>query len=129
VNPRTIKSTAELLDAIRSRKDELDISNATAEGIIGLPSGYLSKVIALKPIKGLSPAMFRDLLDGLALGIVAIVIDENLEQAELMRPRWVRRRRPPTRGFGALLACSSLLLSMIARGQPNVERPINLRAC
>lgn len=98
VQPRIVKSPSELLAAFRDRRDELDVSHACLEGVIGLPSGYLSKLIALKPIKGLSPVALRDILDGLAMGIAAVVLVEDLEQAERMRHRWAKRKRPPTRG-------------------------------
>jgi hypothetical protein len=97
--PRLVRSIPDLLATLRSRRDELDISHANIEALVGLPDRYLSKVISAKPIKGLSPAALRDILEGLALGIVAIVLDEDPEQAERMRPRWVKRQRPPTRGF------------------------------
>ena len=93
---KLIRSKPELLAAIRARRDELDISHANIEELVGLPDRYLSKLISARPIKGLSAATLRNILDGLALGIVAVVIDENPEQAKRMRPRWVKRKRPPT---------------------------------
>jgi hypothetical protein len=97
--PRLIRSPDELRAAIRARRDELDLAHAPLEQVLGWSSGYLSKVIAAKPIKGLSAQALRDILDGLALGIVAVVLDEDPEQAERMRHRWVKRKRPPTRGL------------------------------
>ena len=94
--PRLIKSEEELRAAFRARRDELNVNHASLEVLIGLPDRYLSKVIAAKPIKGISPQTFRDILDGMALGIVAIVIDEDQAQAAKLEPRWVRRRRMPT---------------------------------
>ena len=94
--PRLIKSEEELRAAFRARRDELNVTHASLEVLIGLPDRYLSKVIAAKPIKGISPQTFRDILDGMALGIVAIVIDEDQAQAAKLEPRWVRRRRMPT---------------------------------
>jgi hypothetical protein len=96
MGPRVVRSREELLAVLRDRRDELDLAHAPLEQLLGWSSGYLSKVIAAKPIKGLSAQGFRDILDGLALGIVAIVIDEDPEQAERMKPRWTRRKRPPT---------------------------------
>jgi hypothetical protein len=104
VKQRIVRSRAELLAVLRDRRDELDVSHACLEGVIGLPAGYLSKVIAAKPIKGLSAQTFRDILDGLAMGVAAVVLVEDLEQAERMRPRWTKRKRPPTRGIRCVAA-------------------------
>jgi hypothetical protein len=93
---RLVRSVPEVLAAIRARQNELDITNANIEALVGLPDRYLSKLISARPIKGLSAATLRNILDGLALGIVAVVIDEDPEQAKRMRPRWVKRKRPPT---------------------------------
>jgi hypothetical protein len=93
---RLVRSVPEVLAAFRARQNELDITNASIESLVGMPDRYLCKVVSARPIKALSPAMFRNLLDGLALGIVAIVIDVDPEQAKRMGPRWSKRKRPPT---------------------------------
>jgi hypothetical protein len=93
---RKARSVAQVLRIFRERQDELDISNASLEELIGVTTGYYSKVTAARPVKSLSAAMFQNILDGLALGIVAIVIEEDAELTRRMRRRWTKRKRPPT---------------------------------
>lgn len=61
-----------------------------------MPAGYCSKVTSAQPIRGLSAQMFEAILDGLAVGIVAIALVEDHEQAAKMQHRWTKRRRRPS---------------------------------
>jgi hypothetical protein len=89
----TIKSRDELLQVIRARRDALNISHETIDGLTGLPDGYSSKLLAPTPIKNLGPMSLGALLSALALGIVTVTIDEDPEQAAKMVNRWKPRRR------------------------------------
>ncbi|WP_316196856.1 hypothetical protein [Bradyrhizobium sp. SZCCHNS3053] len=95
---RVVKSLDELRAALRARRDELNVSNATLEELVGCADRYLTKVTAARPVKALSPQMLQDLLAALGLGVAAVVLVEDPEQAKRMRQRWTPRRRPPTRG-------------------------------
>jgi hypothetical protein len=81
----------ELLAALRQRKTELQISNATIESISGLPDGYISKVLALKPIKNIGPLALEGILG--ALGMV-LVAQPDPEMKPQISGRWTKRKRP-----------------------------------
>jgi hypothetical protein len=81
----------ELLQALRDRRDELDISHETLDQISGLQSGYVSKPLAPKPIKNLGPVSLGPLLG--ALG-VAITVVPDKEAIAAVKHRWQKRKRP-----------------------------------
>jgi hypothetical protein len=81
----------ELLQALRDRRDELDISHETLDQISGLQSGYVSKLLAPKPIKNLGPVSLGPLLG--ALG-VAITVVPDKEAIAAVKHRWQKRKRP-----------------------------------
>lgn len=86
-----IRSMAELLAALRARRDELQLTHETLDAIAGWPSGYASKLLAPEPIKNLG---WQSLGLGLgALGI-ALVVVEDKDQRKLVEKRWIRRERP-----------------------------------
>jgi hypothetical protein len=86
-----IRSQAELLDAIRARRDALNISHETIDGIAGLQSGYTSKLLAPVPIKNLGPMSMGPLLG--ALGVALVLIEDEALVAKV-RGRWIKRKRP-----------------------------------
>ena len=94
--PLNIKTRDELLQVIRDRRDELNISHLTIDGLAGWADGYASKLLAPTPIKNLGPMSLGALLSALALGIVTVTIAEDPEQAARMVHRWTPRRRRPT---------------------------------
>ena len=51
----TVKTRDELLDLIRARRDELDVTNETLDGLTGLPDRYVSKLLGTTPVKNLGP--------------------------------------------------------------------------
>jgi hypothetical protein len=86
-----IRSMPELIEALRARRDALNISHETIDSIAGLQSGYTSKLLAPKPIKNLGPMSFGSLLGALGL---AVVVVEDPEMVELVADRWQPRKRP-----------------------------------
>lgn len=86
-----IRSMPELLDALRARRDALNVSHETIDAISGLQSGYTSKLLAPKPIKNLGPITMGPLLGALGL---AIVVVEDQEQVLRVKSRWIKRKRP-----------------------------------
>ena len=95
--PRIARSKADLVEILRQRRDELDISHETIDALTGLAEGYTSKLLAPKPIKNLGPMSFGAILGALALGVAAVLIVEDPEQARRMAARWQKRKRPPVR--------------------------------
>jgi hypothetical protein len=86
-----IRSMPELLNAIRARRDELNISHETIDSIAGLQSGYTSKLLAPRPIKNLGPMSFGSLLGALGL---AVVVVEDPTMCERVSKHWEPRKRP-----------------------------------
>lgn len=101
---KIITSLDDLIEALRQRRDELDISHETIDDLSGLQSGYTSKVMAR--MKGLGPVSLPALLGALACGLVLV---EDPVQRTLIEPRWERRKRAPVarRPAGALLGIAS----------------------
>lgn len=94
MTPKVVSSIPELLDVIRDRRAEVDVSFETLDHVSGVQPGYSAKVLSPDPVRGLGPISLPALLGALALGIARVEIVEDLEQAKLMRPRWRPRRRP-----------------------------------
>jgi hypothetical protein len=86
-----IRSMEDLLAALRTRRDELQITHETIDDVAGWPSGYAGKLLALEPIKNLGWVSFGLALDSMG---VALVMIDNAEQRKLVEKRWVRRERP-----------------------------------
>src|SRR4051812_1815741 len=86
-----IRSMPELVQALRTRRDELNISHETIDAIAGLQSGYTSKLLAPKPIKNLGPMSFGSLLG--ALGLAVVVVPDPQAEAKVEK-HWVKRKRP-----------------------------------
>ena len=86
-----IRSMPELVEALRLRRDELNISHETIDSIAGLQSGYTSKLLAPKPIKNLGPMSFGSILGALGL---AVVVVPDAEMVEKIGKHWVKRKRP-----------------------------------
>lgn len=86
-----IRSMPELIQALRTRAQELQLTHQTIDEVAGLQSGYTSKLLAPKPIKNLGPMSFESILG--ALG-VAVVVVEDPEQIERISKQWTKRERP-----------------------------------
>jgi hypothetical protein len=100
-----IRSMPELLEALRARRDELNISHETIDNIAGMPSGYTSKLFAPEPIRGFGYASFGSVLGALGLAVVVVA---DPEQAKKVEKRWVRRKRPqklPSASIPASMPC------------------------
>jgi hypothetical protein len=96
-----IRSMPELVDAIRARRDELNISHETIDNIAGLQSGYTSKLLGPIQLKGFSHMSLGAVLGALAMGLMPV---EDVEQRAKVEGRWQKRKRPQK-----LLASASML--------------------
>jgi hypothetical protein len=112
--PTVVTSKAEMVEAIRRRRDELAVTHETIDAISGMAGGYTSKLLAPEPIKNFGEMSLGSVLGALALGIAAVVIFEDPEQVERVGDRWVKRRRAIDKKKQALLA-SALSIEQIAR--------------
>jgi hypothetical protein len=88
---KLIRSLPDLIDEIRARRDELQITHECIDDVAGLSSGYASKLLAPDPIKHLGPMSFEAVLG--ALG-VALVLVEDSAQVARVSPHWTKRKRP-----------------------------------
>ena len=86
-----IRSMEELLEALRARRDQLQLTYETIDHIAGWPSFYAAKLLAPEPIKNLGWQSLGLALDSTG---VALVVVENVEQAAKVRSRWIPRERP-----------------------------------
>jgi len=89
-----IRSMPELIDALRARAHELQLTHQTIDSVAGLQDGYTSKLLAPKAIKNLGPVSFEAMLGALGL---AVVVVEDPEQVKRVEGRWTKRERPARR--------------------------------
>ncbi|TFV75301.1 hypothetical protein E4K64_16495 [Bradyrhizobium frederickii] len=101
MRPRIIASREQLLQVVRDRRDELDLSHETLDGITGLQGGYVSKLLADPPMRGFGEMSLQALLDALGMRIAFAVIVEDPERAERVRSRWRPRKRRPAKKASA----------------------------
>jgi hypothetical protein len=94
MKPRLVRTRDEFVELLRDRKTELGLTMQTLDHITGLADGLCSKLLAPHPHKGMGALSLKSLLDGMALGIYAVVVVEDPAQAARMSPRWVKRKRP-----------------------------------
>lgn len=83
-----IRSHADLIEALRARKNELGLSNRLCDDLGGLTSGHTDKVLGPTGSRGLTPLTLDVLLEMFA---VELVMRPNLEAAKRMEARWERR--------------------------------------
>jgi hypothetical protein len=97
-----IRSMPELVDAIRARRDELNISHETIDQISGMPTGYTSKLLAdgdrsktagkgRSQLRGFGYTSLGAVLGALGIGLA--VVDDPAARAQV-ESRWQKRKRP-----------------------------------
>ena len=77
-----------MLNAVRSRVNELAINGERFDEFAGLPRGYLSKLIGVKPVRRISMVSLGPLFS--ALGIYCVIYEDPNATARLqkrLRPR------------------------------------------
>jgi hypothetical protein len=88
-----LRSMADVLAALRARRDELGITFETLDAIAGWPCRYGAKLLAPEPSKNMG---WQSLGLGLgALGTMLIMIEDE-EQIRRVQSRWIRRERQIT---------------------------------
>jgi hypothetical protein len=89
--PRAIGEFADysgMVAVIRNRVSELQIQGERFEHFAGLPTGYLSKLVGVRPVRRISMVSMGPLF--LALGIRCIIVEDPAATARLknrIRPR------------------------------------------
>ncbi|MBB4378228.1 hypothetical protein [Bradyrhizobium sp. SBR1B] len=115
-----IRNMPELVEALRARRDELNISHETIDAISGVQPGYTSKILA--GIKNLGPMSFGALLGALGL---AVVVVEDPQAAARVRHLWQPRKRPVSPGkAGALIINRSDQMLMSTNGDVDVAEAV-----
>ncbi|WP_018320239.1 hypothetical protein [Bradyrhizobium sp. WSM2793] len=84
-----VRSMAGLVEALRQRRDELDISNETIDNIAGFPERYTSKLLAPRAPRNLSYHSLGQILGALGVGLRLV---EDPEQVARVRRRWEKRK-------------------------------------
>jgi hypothetical protein len=86
-----IRSMDGLLDAIRARRDELNISHETIDTIAGFQSGYCSKLLCTPPMKNPGPMSLGALLGALGMALMPVSDPGMIAKVQ---DRWQKRKRP-----------------------------------
>jgi hypothetical protein len=90
----TFDNYAGMLDAIRARVNELQINGERFDHFAGLPTGYLSKLIGIRPIRRLGMLSFGPVLAALGLRCLFVEDPEGTErlknQVKPRNPSYVR---------------------------------------
>jgi hypothetical protein len=82
-----VSSYEQMLEALRARITELQINGERFDEYAGLPRGYLSKLVGVRPQRRLGMQSWQPVLAGLALRCL-FVVDEEAE-------RRLKERLPP----------------------------------
>lgn len=94
----TVSDYGELLDVLRGRVRELDVSFATVDATAGLPERYVQKLMGVSPSKCFGPISLGCVLGALGLRLIVV---EDPEQLAKVRDRLVPREAPlPASSFG-----------------------------
>jgi hypothetical protein len=105
-----------LLDALKARQGELDLSNATVEAIAGIAEGHLDKVIGPSRQKSPSLTMLFALMESLGLSVVLVRDPAGaLKIGHLWKSRDRKKVRNTLLGKTTLKRARPLILSELAR--------------
>ncbi len=105
-----VSSYDALIEAIRARKAELGLSDATVDSISGLALGHTGKLLGPAQVKTLGKVSMGLMLQ--ALGLVLIVA-EDPEQTERMRAQYVQRESGSVRDGNYASPVSKRLMSRV----------------
>lgn len=85
-----LRTEADMVEAFRSRVRELNTTYATIDAISGLPDGYVAKLMAPEPMRGLGEKAIEGLCGGMAMAFVPV---EDKEQLRRIKSRLKPRKR------------------------------------
>jgi hypothetical protein len=80
----------QLIDALRSRAEQLDVSNETIDAAAGWCSSYAAKLLARRPSRALGPLSMGLMLEALGLRLAVVEDPQALARA---LPRLHKRKR------------------------------------
>lgn len=119
-----IRSMAELVGALRKRKDELNLSNETIDAIAGMQSGYAGKLLAPKPTRNIGYMSLGDLMG--ALGVCLRVVEDEA-QVDLVKTRWVKRKRARKTGSPSIAPSMQKAVPMNLQITPELQDVLSRR--
>jgi hypothetical protein len=87
--PCIVRDYAGLVECLRRRAEELDVSRMTLDDVAGLPSGLTGKILGGAHVKKLGRLSLGGLLGALGL---ELVVRENPDALERVRRRLEKRK-------------------------------------
>jgi hypothetical protein len=103
---------AGMLDALRRRVNELQVNGERFDEFAGLPRGYLSKLVGVRPIRRLGLISLQPVLAGLALRCL-FVVDEEAERR--LKERVLPRNSSYVRNGATYVTLTTKFLQEIGR--------------
>lgn len=95
MTPTPIRDYDQGVDVVRTRIDEIGLSLAFLDEMIGLQNGYMGKLLGPARVKNISLRVFLEICEATAM---KVTVEPDLEAAQRMSTRWERRdelrRRP-----------------------------------
>jgi hypothetical protein len=93
--PAKIRTHRQLVDALRARRLDLDISFSLLDDISGLHSGYSAKVLAAEESRSNHPKLLGGMSLEAILGALGLRLrlEEDPEALEQIKPRLIPRHR------------------------------------
>ena len=120
-----VSSYEQMLAALRSRVNELQINGERFDEYSGLPRGYLSKLIGAKPVRRLGMTSFAPVLAG--LGLRLLVIEDNAA-TERLKAKLPPRNQSYVRSVAVHTNLTTLFLRKIgAKGGENSRKYLSKR--
>jgi hypothetical protein len=107
-----VSSYEQMLAALRSRVNELQINGERFDEYSGLPRGYLSKLIGAKPVRRLGMTSFAPVLAGLGLRLLII---ENQDATERLKNKLPPRNQSYVRTVAVHTNLTTRFLQKIGR--------------
>jgi hypothetical protein len=107
-----VSSYEQMLAALRARVAELQISGARFDEYVGLPRGYLSKLVGANPVRKLGMTSFAPVLAGLGLRLLVI---EDPDATDRLKNRLLPRNENYVRGGVTYLALTTRFMQKIGR--------------
>jgi hypothetical protein len=119
-----IRSMAELTEALRQRRDTLDISHETIDEISGLQPGYAGKLLAPRAPRNLSYNSLGLILGALGVGLELV---EDPEQVKRVKGRWQKRKPFGPRYKAPPLLASAAGMDVEIQITPDLQAQLALR--
>jgi hypothetical protein len=105
-------SYEQMVDALRQRVNELGVNGERFDEYVGLPRGYLSKLVGARPVRRLGMQSFAPVLAG--LGLRCLLIEDSVA-TERLKTRVPPRNENYVRGGVTYVALTTRFMQKIGR--------------